>query len=81
MEVCGYKFTVHALENLKERSYIKLEWVERALREPDRKEPFSPWEVHFIKRITEYGGRYLRVVVNPQRRTVVTYFFDRRLKK
>ncbi|MBC7093540.1 hypothetical protein H5T53_06010 [Candidatus Bipolaricaulota bacterium] len=46
---------------------------------PDRKEPKTDGTVHYIKAIMEYGGRYLRVVVNPNIRPpkIVTVFFDR----
>ncbi len=81
MEIGGYRFTGHALRNLQERPYIKPEWIEMTLKAPDFKEVFSPWEVHFIKQIPEYGERFLRVVINPQKRTLITYFFDRRLKR
>jgi len=81
MELGGYKFTAHAENNLKERAYIRIEWIEKTLEAPDLKEVFSDIEIHFIKQIPEYGDRFLRVVVNPQRKTVITYFFDRRLKK
>ena len=38
--------------------------------------------VHYIRPIEEWGGKYLRVVVNPDAIPwrIVTLFFDRRLK-
>jgi len=32
------------LEKLKERDYIKLEWIRETIETPDFKEEFSPWE-------------------------------------
>jgi hypothetical protein len=72
--------SIHFAEMLHERR-IELEWVDRAIREPDRIEKPSDGTRHFIKQIPDYGDRWLRVVVNittnPERR--VTAFFDRRL--
>lgn len=71
MQVSFYKI---CLEKLKERDYIKLEWIRETIETPDFKEEFSPWEVHFIKSISGYGNRFLRVVVNPQTKKIITYF-------
>ena len=39
--------------------------------------------IHYIRAIEQYGGRYLRVVVNPDDspKRIVTVFFDRRLRR
>jgi hypothetical protein len=67
---------------LKERG-IAPEWVERAVGLPDKTEDHEDGTRHFIKRIPEFGYRWLRVVVNvtatPEKR--VTAFFDRRLRR
>jgi hypothetical protein len=68
---------------LKERQ-IRPEWADRAAREPDRVEDHDDDGTrHFLKRILEFGGRWLRVIVNiaeePNRG--VTAFFDRRLRR
>jgi hypothetical protein len=69
---------------LKERR-IRPEWADRAVREPDSVEDHDDDGTrHFpLKRIPEFGGRWLRVIVNsteePNRR--VTAFFDRRLRR
>lgn len=70
----------HFEDMLKERG-IALEWAERAITTPDRTENHDDGTIHFIKRIPEFGNRWLRVIVRagvvPGRR--VTVFFDRRL--
>lgn len=75
-----YEFSEHAYEMLKERN-IKEKWVKSTIENPDKKELKSDGTVHYIKEITEYGHRYLRVVVNPDPapQRIITLFFDRRL--
>ncbi|HEU0022667.1 MAG TPA: DUF4258 domain-containing protein [Dehalococcoidia bacterium] len=71
----------HARDMLSERA-IRVEWVSRALNSPDRTEVGEDYNRHYIKAIPEFGGRYLRVVVNPRHVPVriVTFFFDRRIR-
>jgi hypothetical protein len=61
--------------------HIPEEWVRQAIALPDRHETPMDGTMHFIKAIPKYGGRFLRVVVNPtvSPQRVVTVFFDRRL--
>ena len=70
----------HAREMLRERA-IQEQWVLATLRNPDRYENGPGGRGCYIKAISEYGGRFLRVIVNrnvsPNR--IVTIFFDRRL--
>jgi len=72
----------HFSDMLKERE-IPPEWAERTRTEPDRTEDHDDGTKHFIKRIPEFGNRWLRVVVNvvetPEK--PVTAFFDRRLRR
>ena len=74
--------SVHFGDMLKERG-IRREWADRAVSEPDRTEEHADGTRHFIKRIPEFGERWLRVIVNvksvPEIR--VTAFFDRRLRR
>ena len=70
----------HARDMLQERG-IAEEWMWRAIYEADSVDARTDGTTHYIKAIPEYGGRFLRVVVNPnvQPWRVVTLFFDRRL--
>ncbi len=76
------EYTKHFNEMLEERN-IRRSWAEQALRNPDRTENHEDGTCHFIRQISEYDNRWLRVVVNvtadPNR--AVTAFFDRRLRR
>lgn len=79
-----YQLTQHAKDVLADRG-IALAWVERTLDAPARAEPdpADPDLEHRWARITEYGDRVLRVILNrattPPR--VVTAFFDRGMRE
>lgn len=79
----NYELTQHARDVLAERN-IPIEWLERALREPELKKP-DPLDATLERRyrkIPERENRVLRVVVNttvvPER--VVSVYFDRAMK-
>jgi hypothetical protein len=78
----GYQFSQHANEMLKERN-IQEAWVKLALEDPERQEMMEDGTVHYVRAIEEYGGRYLRVVVNPaaKPKRILTVFFDRRIRR
>ena len=77
-----YEFSEHANDMLRERN-IRESWVKLAIEDPEKKEPKDDGTVHYIRAIEQYGGRYLRVVVNPDVRPqrIVTVFFDRRIRR
>ncbi|MFQ5707570.1 MAG: DUF4258 domain-containing protein [bacterium] len=76
-----YEFSEHAHKMLKERK-IRQDWVTSTMETPDRIELKDDGTVHHIRAIEAYGGRSLRVVVNPKvtPQRIVTLFFDRRLR-
>jgi hypothetical protein len=80
--VADYKFSEHAYDMLRERN-IRENWVKLTMENPQRTEAKEDGTVHYISPIDEYGGRYLRVVVDPavSPRKIVTVFFDRRLRR
>jgi hypothetical protein len=80
--ITGYEFSEHASDMLKERN-IQEEWVKLAIEDPERKERMGDGTVHYIRAIEQYGGRCLRVVVNPDvsPQRIVTVFFDRRIRR
>ena len=41
----------------------------------------SEYEAHYYKDIPQYGGRVLKVVVDPSAKLIITVFFDRRIRK
>ena len=61
---------------------IPVERVYRSLASPDYAEVGEDNNTHYIKAIPEFGGRFLRVVVNPGESLgrIVTFFFDRRIR-
>lgn len=61
---------------------IKKEWAELALNSPDRIEEKDDNTRHLIKRIPEFGNRWLRVIVNTttEPEILITAFFDRRVR-
>ena len=76
------EYSLHTRNVMEERE-IPEEWVNRTVSEPDYNEVKADKTTHYIKAIPEFGGRFLRVVMNvsvePNR--VVTVFFDRRIKR
>ncbi len=79
--IVGFDLSVHLLDSLKqERSNIKIECIEHAISNPDFKKEVSDDEIKLWKKIPEFGNRFLRVVINPKKKKIVTAFFDRRFK-
>ncbi|HZR97219.1 MAG TPA: DUF4258 domain-containing protein [Chloroflexota bacterium] len=72
----------HAQEELARRG-IALDWVWRAVQTPDATEQRPDGTIHYIKRLPQQGGRYLRIVVNHRKQPprVATIFFDARLRR
>ena len=67
---------------LRERSVLR-EWVDQAVKEPDRVYEPGDGTKHFIKQVPENGNRWLRVIVNTVENPnkFITVFFDRRLRE
>ena len=78
----GPELSEHASDMLKERK-IQEGWVKLVIENPEREEIKEDRTVHYVRAIEEYGGRYLRVVVNPdyKPRRIITVFFDRRMMR
>jgi hypothetical protein len=78
--VAGYEFSEHAYDMLTERN-IREDWVRSTMENPQRTEAKEDGTIHDIRPIGEFGGRYLRVVVDPAvvPKKIVTIFLDRRL--
>ena len=60
-----------------DRSGIRDEWIERVIDAPVREEAQQDGRVRLWAKIDEADGRYLRVVLLPDRLTVHNAFFDR----
>jgi hypothetical protein len=61
------------------RPYLRAEWIERALSNPDRTEVQANERIRHWVFISEVG-KYLRVITEPDGETVHNAFFDRRFK-
>jgi len=74
--------TGHFGDMLNERG-IRREWADITILKPDRTEEHPDGTRHYIRKVPEFGNRWLRVIVNvasdPERR--ITAFFDRRLRR
>lgn len=85
IHISGMDYTLsnHAKRVLIERE-IPIAWVERTLAEPELRhfQQDNPAIERRFRRIPEFGGRVLRVVVNVSTQTnhVVSVFFDRSKK-
>jgi len=69
-----------AVRQREDRKTIRLEWIERVMRSPDREQVQADGRIRRWARIEEAEGRYLRVVLLPDGETVHNAFFDRSFK-
>jgi hypothetical protein len=76
-----YELTEHARDALEKRQ-IHVKWMEHVLRSPEATEldPVDSDLEHRLARISAFGNRVLRVIINVNRTPphVITLFFDRR---
>ena len=78
-----YYLTNHANDALVKRK-IPLVWLERTLFAPEwtEKDRIDNELEHRLARIPEFGGRVLRIIVNPTVKPlrIISVYFDRRRK-
>lgn len=74
------RYFLHTHERADRRG-IRLEWIERVVRDPEAEVVQGDGRVRRWSRIPEAGGRYLRVVLLEDGETVHNAFFDRRFRK
>ncbi|MCK4277648.1 MAG: hypothetical protein KAW82_00460, partial [Desulfurellaceae bacterium] len=55
--------------------------IKEAVFNPDMVKTVSDAEVHHFKLIEEFENRFLKVVLNPEKEVIVTFHFDRRLRR
>jgi hypothetical protein len=81
--VNGFELSEHARFQMQERN-IQTPWLIGTLSTPDRLLPLADphGKTHYLKQISDFGDRWLRVIVNPtvDPQRIVTIFFDRRVK-
>ena len=75
----GLKFTDYFwyMRQRPDRSFIEFDWIDRVIDSPEREEVQADGRIRLWVRISEMGGRYLRVILLPDRVTVHNAFFDR----
>jgi hypothetical protein len=75
------KFTQYFLYTRQraDRAKIKIEWIEKTIKNPDHTEVQSDKRIRKWKKIKE-EGRFLRVILLPDGETVHNAFFDRSFK-
>jgi hypothetical protein len=76
------KFTAYFnhMRKRPDREGIKLEWIESVILQPDAQRVQEDGRIRRWKKIPEYGGRWLRVVLLDDGMTVHNAFFDRRFE-
>jgi hypothetical protein len=75
------KFTQYFLYTIQrpDRAKIKMEWIEKTVKNPDHTEVQSDKRIRKWKKIKEVG-KFLRVILLPDGETVHNAFFDRSFK-
>jgi hypothetical protein len=73
------KFTQYFLATRQrpDRAAIRMEWVQYVVEHPLKEDIQRDGRVRLWAAIPEAGGRYLRVIMLPDRLTVHNAFFDR----
>jgi hypothetical protein len=64
-----------------DRVGIKLEWIEKAINNPVKKQIQADGRIRCWSKIEENDGRYLRVILLEDGETVHNAFFDRNFKE
>jgi hypothetical protein len=64
-----------------DRKEIKIAWIDRVVREPEKEVIQSDGRIRRWRRIPEAAGRYLRVVLLKDGETVHNAFFDRSMRE
>ncbi len=74
------KFTQYflSIRHRPDRAIIKLEWIERVIRNPVKEAVQEDGRIRLWGPIHEMEGRYLRVILLEDRETIHNAFFDRR---
>ena len=77
------KFTqyFHFTHKREDRKWIKMEWIEGVVNSPLFEERQKDGRIRRWGKISESGGKYLRVVVLEDGETVHNAFFDRNFKE
>ncbi len=69
-----------SLSSRPDRAGIKDEWIMYVVRNPERELIQADGRIRRWARIEEAGGKYLRVILLPDKETIHNAFFDRGFK-
>ena len=72
------KYSQHVEQRIEERKLDK-KWIIDTINSPDKTVEKSEKEIHYFKIITDFAGKFLKVVFNPIKNLVVTAHFDRNM--
>ena len=77
-----FQLSAHAFDMMQERE-IPEDWILTVLNEPESVEAGDEGNIHYFGSISEFSGRVLHIVVNPDLnpQRIVTLFFDRRRRR
>ncbi len=75
-----YHLSQHAQDVIENRN-IKGVWIDQVLNTPSLIEKVAENEVCYFAQIESFENRCLKVVYNPQKKLVITVYFDRGMRK
>jgi len=67
-----------AIRSRPDRVIISDDWIKRVIQAPEKQEVQADGRIRLWGKVPEMEGRYLRVVLLSDRKTVHNAFFDRR---
>lgn len=74
-------FSMHLCERMEQRG-LKKSWILETIEKPDLEMLVANDEIHYFKKDNSFFDKWLKVVVNPEKKLIVTAYFDRdRAKK
>jgi hypothetical protein len=71
-----YTFSKHLMVRMVQRGITK-SWIIETVEHPDSVMQIADDEVHLYKKDARFNNKWLKVVVNPENKTIVTAYFDR----
>jgi predicted nucleic acid-binding protein len=80
MENRSFAFSEHLKKRMIERQ-IKKHWILQTIEHPGKSDIIAGDEIHFYKNNSKFDGKWLKVVVNPETKVIVTAYFDRKMLK
>lgn len=69
-----------AIRTRPDRAMIKERWIESVIASPEHEAVQGDGRIRLWARVPQFGNRYLRVILMPDRETVHNAFFDRGFK-